>query len=284
MAFGLTLRKSPREEVEQRVRQAAEMLGLGGLLGRKPRELSGGQRQRVALGRAIVRKPSLFLFDEPLSNLDAELRVGMRTELAKLHQKLQTTSVFVTHDQVEAMTMGTKIVVMKDGLVQQTGRPLDVFNRPVNQFVAGFIGSPKMNFIPARLIPAADGLALVANGITLAVPAERVASYGPHVGSEVVLGIRPADIHDRRYAPDAVRRHVISATVDIVEPLGSEAHVYCRAEGTEFMAVLGIQTSYRPQQGIELVFDMTRMHLFASHGDNHRIDVQSAPLRVVNLS
>ncbi|MCJ7699247.1 sn-glycerol-3-phosphate ABC transporter ATP-binding protein UgpC, partial [Candidatus Bathyarchaeota archaeon] len=225
MAFGLKLRKFPKDEIDQRVKWASEILGIQNLLERKPRQLSGGQRQRVAVGRAIVRKPAVFLFDEPLSNLDAKLRVQMRAELSKLHDRLQTTIVYVTHDQVEAMTMGTKIVVMKDGLIQQMGSPLEVYNHPVNMFVAGFIGSPVINFFPSRLILKEGRLFIDAEAFQLPIPEKKAFYYQSLVGSEVIFGIRPSDIYDRLYAPDRLREKFIRAVVDVIEPLGSEIHL-----------------------------------------------------------
>ena len=218
MAFGLKLRKFPKVEIDQRVREASKILGIQQLLERKPKQLSGGQRQRVAVGRAIVRKPAVFLFDEPLSNLDAKLRVQMRAELSKLHDRLQTTMIYVTHDQVEAMTMGTKIVVMKDGIIHQVGAPLEVYNYPVNQFVAGFIGSPVMNFIPCRVISKEGPLFIDAETFQLPIPQKRTSFYQSLVGSEAVFGIRPNDIHDRLYASEHVKENFIRAVVDVISP------------------------------------------------------------------
>ncbi|MBI4391551.1 MAG: sn-glycerol-3-phosphate ABC transporter ATP-binding protein UgpC, partial [candidate division NC10 bacterium] len=229
MAFGLKLRKFPREEITQRVRDAAEILGIQELLQRKPKALSGGQRQRVAVGRAIVRKPQVFLFDEPLSNLDAKLRVQMRVELKKLHQRLQATILYVTHDQVEAMTMGDRIVVMRDGRIHQVGPPLQVYEHPVNRFVAGFIGSPAMNFIPTT-VQAADGrLTLVADGFRVPVPAAQAAALQPYAGRKVIFGIRPEDV---LAASGTDGRQTFEAVVDVVEPLGAEILLDMRA-GTD---------------------------------------------------
>src|SRR5512136_2229820 len=222
MAFGLKLRKTPKAEIDKRVKEASEILGIQNLLDRKPKQLSGGQRQRVAVGRAIVRKPAVFLFDEPLSNLDAKLRVQMRAELSKLHDRLQTTMIYVTHDQVEAMTMGTKIVVMKDGVIQQVGAPLEVYNHPVNMFVAGFIGSPVMNFFPCRLVVRGGRLTMDAESFQLPIPENRVRSYERLAGSEVIFGIRPNDIHDCMFAPERLKANCVKAVVDVIEPLGSE--------------------------------------------------------------
>ena len=236
MAFGLKLRKYPKEEIETRVRDAAEILGIQDLLERKPKALSGGQRQRVAVGRAIVRKPKVFLFDEPLSNLDAKLRVQMRTEISKLHTSLEATMIYVTHDQVEAMTMGGRIVVMKDGRIQQNDTPLNLYNKPVNQFVAGFIGSPSMNFVQGTLVAEGGGLVFDEGNLRLPLPKEHHDALKDHVGKEVTLGIRPEDIHD----PDSMGRSVeaveIEALVEVVEPMGNEVFLYLTTGKSSFVA------------------------------------------------
>jgi len=275
MAFGLKLRKFPKSEIEQRVGEASEILGIHELLERKPKQLSGGQRQRVAVGRAIVRKPAVFLFDEPLSNLDAKLRVQMRAELSKLHDRLQTTIVYVTHDQVEAMTMGTKIVVMKDGLIQQIGSPLGVYNFPVNLFVAGFIGSPVMNFIPCRILSKDSRLFIDAEAFQLPVPEKKVSYYQSLVGSEVIFGIRPNDIYDRLYAPEHVKGNSIRVVVDVIEPLGSEIHLNVTAGKHELIACVDTQTSVRVHQEIELAVDLDKMHLFEKKPLNLRVKAGS---------
>jgi multiple sugar transport system ATP-binding protein len=275
MAFGLKLRKFPRSEIDQRVKEAADILGIQELLERKPKQLSGGQRQRVAVGRAIVRKPAVFLFDEPLSNLDAKLRVQMRAELSKLHDRLQTTILYVTHDQVEAMTMGTKIVVMKDGLIQQVGSPLGVYNFPVNQFVAGFIGSPVMNFIPCRVLSKNGRLVIDAEAFQLPVPEQKKSYYQSLVGSEAVLGIRPNDIYDRRYAPDLLKANTIRAVVEVIEPLGSEIHLNVTAGKHNLVAVVDTQTMVRMHQEIELVLDLQKMHLFEKNPPNLRLKTEA---------
>jgi len=262
MAFGLKLRKLPESEIDQRVREAAEILGIQELLDRKPKQLSGGQRQRVAVGRAIVRKPAVFLFDEPLSNLDAKLRVQMRAELSKLHDSLQTTIIYVTHDQVEAMTMGTKIVVMKDGLIQQIGTPLGVYNFPVNLFVAGFIGSPVMNFIPCRVLAKDGRLMIDAEAFQLPIPAQKAPYYQSLAGSEAFFGIRPNDIYDRLYAPEHLREFAIRAVVSVIEPLGSEIHLNVTAGKHNLVAMVDTQSSFRLHQEIELAIDLNKMHLF----------------------
>lgn len=273
MAFGLKLRKFPKSEIDQRVKEAAELLSIEGLLDRRPKQLSGGQRQRVAVGRAIVRKPAVFLFDEPLSNLDAKLRVQMRAEISKLHDRLQTTIIYVTHDQVEAMTMGTKIVVMRDGLIQQIGSPLEVYNLPVNQFVAGFIGSPVMNFFPVRLIFNGGRLLIDAKDFQLSIPEKRLPFYQPLAGSEVVLGIRPNDIYYRLTAPDRIKGACLNAVVDVIEPLGSETHLYVTSGRHNYVAVVDAQTSVRVHQEIELVVDLDKIDLFEKDPPNLRIKI-----------
>src|SRR5918996_1228810 len=219
MAFGLKMRKFGRDEIEKRVRQAAEILGIQGLLARRPRQLSGGQRQRVALGRAIVRHPRVFLFDEPLSNLDAKLRVQMRVELKRLHVRLGTTAVYVTHDQVEAMTLGDRGVVMKDGWIKQVGEPMEVYAKPQNRFVAGFIGSPSMNFIPVTLTEANGSLLAENAGLRIKVPPARVEHLRPYQGQHVTLGTRPENLHPATGSDPA--EYSFDAQVEVVEPLGS---------------------------------------------------------------
>src|SRR5881227_3310140 len=217
MAFGLKMRKFAKPEIQKRVREAADILGIGEYLKRKPRQLSGGQRQRVALGRAIVRHPQVFLFDEPLSNLDAKLRVQMRVELKKLHQRLGTTAIYVTHDQVEAMTLGDRVVVMKDGWIQQVGEPLDLYNTPANKFVAGFIGSPAMNFANVTVTEANGALTAESSGFRVLVPPARAGNLKAHKGQRVTLGIRPEDLHIATGADPS--EYVFDAVVDVVEPL-----------------------------------------------------------------
>jgi multiple sugar transport system ATP-binding protein len=279
MAFGLKLRKFPKQEIDQRVREASEILGIQELLQRKPKQLSGGQRQRVAVGRAIVRKPAVFLFDEPLSNLDAKLRVQMRAELSKLHDRLQTTIIYVTHDQVEAMTMGTKIVVMKDGFIQQIGSPLAVYHYPVNLFVASFIGSPVMNFFPSRLLSKNGQLIIDAEAFQLPVPEKKVPHYQSWVGSEVIFAIRPNDIYDRLYAPPRLKENHIKAVVDVIEPLGSEIHLNVTSGKHNFIAVVDVQTSVRVHQEIELALDLDKIHLFEKNAPNLRVKTEGEDLR-----
>jgi multiple sugar transport system ATP-binding protein len=227
MAFGLKIRKYPKEEIEARVREAAQILDIGELLDRKPKALSGGQRQRVAVGRAIVRKPKVFLFDEPLSNLDAKLRVQMRAEISSLHNRLRATMIYVTHDQIEAMTMADKIVVMKDGFIQQIGTPLDLYNNPVNMFVAGFIGSPPMNFLKVVVKEQAGSLYVDEGDFTLELENPHKENLQPYVGREVVLGLRPEDLI---LVPEKKAGSTIPTIVTVVEPLGSEIHLYTRTE------------------------------------------------------
>ena len=263
MAFGLKLRKYPKDEIEARVQEAADILGIQELLERKPKALSGGQRQRVAVGRAIVRKPKVFLFDEPLSNLDAKLRVQMRTEISKLHTRLGATMVYVTHDQVEAMTMGDRIVVMRDGLIQQIDKPLHLYNKPVNQFVAGFIGSPSMNFIRGTLSSNGNGILFDEGNVQLALPTGHGDQLGGHVGQEVTLGIRPEDIHD----PDTIGRNVetveIAAKVEVVEPMGNEVFLNLTTGKTAFVA--RVDPLHMPQvdQTVKLVVEIDKAHFFA---------------------
>ncbi len=251
MSFALMLAKQPKSEVEARVNRAADILGLAPYLDRYPRQLSGGQRQRVAMGRAIVRDPQVFLFDEPLSNLDAKLRVQMRTEIKELHQRLKTTSIYVTHDQIEAMTMADKIVVMKDGVVEQTGDPLTLYDRPVNTFVAGFIGSPAMNMIPgiARTGGAAPHVAF-ADGSTLPLPAGARAEDA----QQVLYGTRPEHF--------ALASAGVPVDVVVVEPTGADTQLYCRFNGQEVTATIRDRADCRPGQRIALAPDLARAHLF----------------------
>src|SRR5690242_5931800 len=217
MAFGLKLRKTPKDEIKRRVDEAAEVLGIGELLQRKPRQLSGGQRQRVAVGRAIVREPKVFLFDEPLSNLDAKLRVQMRAEISKLHQRLKTTFIYVTHDQIEAMTMATRIAVINKGDLQQLDTPQNLYDHPNNLFVAGFIGSPAMNFFPAKLIKNGDKLSVDTGDFQVQIPAKQAGVYKDMVGKDVIFGIRPENIHDPEFAPQNISAQSVAAKVDVTE-------------------------------------------------------------------
>jgi multiple sugar transport system ATP-binding protein len=261
MAFGLRLRKYARPEIDRRVKEAAEMLGIQTLLDRKPKQLSGGQRQRVALGRAIVREPQVFLMDEPLSNLDAKLRVQTRAEIKKLHARLQTTTVYVTHDQVEAMTMGDRIVVMKDGLVQQVDSPMNLYERPANLFVAGFIGSPAMNFLETKLARQ-DGRLFVDGGVFRAeVPPENNTALAEWAGKPIIFGIRPEDVHDRASAPSA-NGAILHANVDVHEPLGSDVILYLTAGSHTLVARVDAHSQARMGQATEVVFNMKKMHVF----------------------
>ncbi|MDD5085348.1 MAG: sn-glycerol-3-phosphate ABC transporter ATP-binding protein UgpC [Candidatus Omnitrophica bacterium] len=262
LAFGLKLRRYPKKEIDRRVREAAEILGIGELLQRKPKALSGGQRQRVAVGRAIVRKPKVFLFDEPLSNLDAKLRVQMRTEIQKLHNRLQTTMIYVTHDQVEALTMGDRIVVMKDGIIQQVDAPLELYEKPKNKFVAGFIGSPPMNFIDGIIVKQNGALHFMDKSFRLKVLENTTAVLAPYTGKPVVLGIRPEDIYDKLFAQHASDEFTIVATVEVAEPMGSEVYLYLTAGGNSFVARVNAHDTAAENQDLQVVFDMTKAHFF----------------------
>ena len=264
MAFGLKLRKVPKPEIDRRVKEAAEMLSIGHLLDRKPKALSGGQRQRVALGRAVVRDPAVFLMDEPLSNLDAKLRVQTRSEISKLHQRLKTTFIYVTHDQTEAMTMGTRIAVMRDGLLQQIDTPQNLYDHPANMFVAGFIGSPSMNFFDAKLDKSGSGLVVhLGEGFTLPVPTYRAEMLSSHVGKNVYFGIRPEDLHDANFVPPGVDSSArLHTDIDVVEPMGSEVFAYASKSGKEFVGRFDPRSSARVGGTLEIVFDMAKMHVF----------------------
>jgi multiple sugar transport system ATP-binding protein len=259
MAFGLRMRKFERPEIDRRVKHAAEVLGIQPLLERRPRQLSGGQRQRVALGRAIVRNPRVFLFDEPLSNLDAALRVQMRVELKRLHERLETTAIYVTHDQVEAMTLGDRVVVMKDGTVQQEGAPLELYQRPANRFVAGFIGSPAMNFIGATLAEANGSLWAEAHGLRVRVPPQKVERLRRHAGQRVVVGLRPETL---RPATAADSDYVFDATIEVVEPLGSEILLDVRVGDSPVVARVDPGLRFSARERVRLAFDPARVHFF----------------------
>ena len=262
MAFGLKLRKTPKKEIDRRVHEAANILGIEQLLERKPKQLSGGQRQRVAVGRAIVREPYVFLMDEPLSNLDAKLRVQARAEISKLHQRLGTTFIYVTHDQVEAMTMGTRIAVMKDGILHQVDSPQVLYDTPVNIFVAGFIGSPAMNFLDARLVERDGKVAMDCKDFLLEVPDDKADTYRQHLGKEVLFGIRPEDTHDPQYAPPGIKSARVDAKVDVTELMGNEVIVYLVTEGTEFLGRFDPRTGARVGNTMPVTFNMDRMHIF----------------------
>jgi multiple sugar transport system ATP-binding protein len=277
MAFGLKLRKYAKTEIDQRVREAAEILGIEDLLHRKPRELSGGQRQRVAVGRAIVRKPSVFLFDEPLSNLDAKLRVQMRAELSKLHRQLKTTIIYVTHDQVEAMTMGTKIVIMKDGEIQQVGAPMELYEYPVNLFVAGFIGSPAMNFIPTKIISRDSGLSIDAGSFELMIPSHKEKYLQGKLNEELILGMRPEDIQEKFFAEKNIQGSSIHAVVDVVEPLGPEVQLVVTTGEHGLVARVDPRTQARPSEEIELVLNMDKIHIFEKEPPHFRVKTEERP-------
>lgn len=262
MSFGLRLRRYPRGEITKRVIEAAGVLGIKTLLNRRPRELSGGERQRVAVGRAIVRKPLVFLFDEPLSNLDAKLRVLMRTEIHKLHLRLSTTMIYVTHDQTEAMTMGDRIAVMKDGIVQQLADPITIYDHPVNKFVASFIGSPPMNFMLGRLIKK-DGRFYFDEGrIIVKLVEEMYKNISPYSGKEVYLGIRPEEIYDKLFVSSAPPENIIRVTCEVVEPMGSEVYLYLNTGRHNFIARVGAHDRPSINQDMDLVFDMSKVHFF----------------------
>lgn len=262
MAFGLKLRGYTRAEIDSRVKDAAAILGIKELLNRKPRELSGGQRQRVAVGRAIVRRPSVFLFDEPLSNLDAKMRVQMRTEIHKLHIRLQSTMIYVTHDQVEAMTMGDKIVVMKDGIIYQVAGPTKLYDKPVNKFVAGFIGSPPMNFLTGKIIKSNGKFYFDEGNIKVKIIEDMVSKLLSYEDKEVIFGIRPEDIYDRLFVSSAPPENIVTVTVEVVEPVGSEVYLYITSGKHPFIARVAAHANPEVGQDIDLVFDMSKIHFF----------------------
>ena len=269
MAFGLKLRKMPKDEIKRRVLEAAKILDIEHLLERKPKALSGGQRQRVALGRAIVREPKVFLMDEPLSNLDAKLRVQMRTEISKLHNKLQTTIIYVTHDQTEALTMGTRIVVMKDGYIQQVDTPANLYERPQNMFVAGFIGSPQMNFVDVKVEKVTDekggeGVVLRFGKNSIKLPegkAKRLLA-SEYIGKEVVMGIRPENLHDEAVYLESMSDSVVTARVEVVEMLGSETLLYVLVDDVDLIARVNPRTKAKVGDIIKIAFDANKVHLF----------------------
>ena len=261
MGFGLTLRKIPKDEIRRRVENAARILDIGMLLDRKPKALSGGQRQRVAMGRAIVRDPKVFLFDEPLSNLDAKLRVQMRTEIKKVVQTVKTTTVYVTHDQIEAMTLADRVVVMNHGIIEQVGPPQELYHHPVSRFVAGFIGSPAMNFIDARLEATSGALLMhLPNDVTLPVPADRAKRYAPHVGKPLLFGLRPEHLTEVK---STTRQNVATfeATPEVVEPMGMETLIHFWIQGNEICARIDPDVPAAPGQPMMLAADLDQMHL-----------------------
>lgn len=268
MAFGLKLRKYPRAEIESRVREAAAILGIKDLLRRKPHELSGGQRQRVAVGGAIVRKPLVFLFDEPLSNLDAKMRVQMRTEIKKLHIRLQTTMIYVTHDQTEAMTIGDRIAVMKDGYIQQIADPMELYSSPSNRFVAGFIGSPPMNFISGFITKKESRFYFNEGSFQVKVIDPVAGRIAPYLGKEVIFGIRPEDIYDKLFLAEAPPENTIKATCEVVEPMGSEVYLHLNTGKSSIVAKVGGHNKPAINQDMDLVFDMAKAHFFDKDSDN----------------
>ena len=261
MAFGLRLRRFTKSEIDERVQDAAKVLGISEYLGRKPKALSGGQRQRVALGRAIVRKPACFLLDEPLSNLDAKLRVGMRAELKRLHNRLGTTMIYVTHDQVEAMTLGDRIVVMKDGLIQQVGDPLTIYDYPTNRFVGGFIGTPPMNFMEGSIVGSNGELKFDEGGAQIPVPARLVEKLGSYRDRAVVMGVRPEDIQDRP-REDVTDVFAVSMKVDVVELLGDDMLVYLSTDKHELISKVDSHPGIEHGQDLKVSLDMSKVHFF----------------------
>ncbi len=266
MAFGLKLRKTPKEEIDRRVREAAKILDIDQCLDRKPKALSGGQRQRVAMGRAMVREPKVFLLDEPLSNLDAKLRVQMRTELSKMHHRLQTTFIYVTHDQVEAMTLGTRIVVLKDGVIQQVDSPSKLFAQPQNLFVAGFIGSPQMNMIETKVVKKGNGLVLTFGSVEVPVVAEKAKKLidGGYVGKDVMMGIRPGDITEPSslFEEQKPNYAYAKATVEVVEMLGAEKNYYMVCEGNNITGCFPASCTAVVDDKVDIAIDTTKIHVF----------------------
>jgi len=262
LAFGLKLRKTPKEEIKLRVNQAAEILGIQELLDRKPRQLSGGQRQRVAVGRSIVREPKVFLFDEPLSNLDAKLRIAMRAEISKLHNRLQTTFIYVTHDQMEAMTMATRIAVINKGILQQLDTPQMLYDHPVNMFVAGFIGSPSMNFFNGILRKDSGKFLVDAGEFSVQIPLDRFEGYQSYEGKPVVFGIRPEDIYNPAFTPPGIHAEKVSVKVDVTELMGNEIFLYLIVAGNTIVARVDPRTNFKLGEKVEVEFNMDNFHLF----------------------
>ena len=263
MAFGLKLRKMDKNEIKRRVNDAADILGIETLLDRKPRQLSGGQRQRVALGRAIVREPNVFLLDEPLSNLDAKLRVQTRAEISKLHKQLETTFIYVTHDQTEAMTMADRIAVMKLGVLNQVDSPQNLYDYPVNKFVAGFIGSPSMNFFDGKLAQSDGNVVFDGGALTVEIPADKKDIYAPHVGKPVTFGIRPEDIHNPDYTPAGIVPAMVEAKVEVTELMGNEIFVYLNTgEHSGYIARVDPRSKYHFDDNVQVAFNMENFHIF----------------------
>lgn len=270
MAFGLKLRKTPKDEIKKKVIEAAQILGIEHLLDRKPKALSGGQRQRVALGRAIVRSPKVFLMDEPLSNLDAKLRVQMRTEIGKIHKKLQTTFIYVTHDQTEAMTMGTRIVVMKDGIIQQVDSPSNLYQYPCNMFVAGFIGSPQMNFLNVTVDCASNGTYLKCGDFSIKLPEGKGgrSEIKQYNGKEVIMGIRPEDIYDDPAFISSVPDCCSKVNIELVEMMGAETYLYFKIAGNDFTARVNPRSTARHGDTVTVALDANKIHLFDKDTEN----------------
>ncbi len=263
MAFGLKLRRYPKEEIRSRVEEAAEILGIKHLLSRKPKELSGGERQRVAVGRAIVRKPLVFLFDEPLSNLDAKLRVTMRTEIKRLHSRLKTTMIYVTHDQVEAMTMGDRVCILRSGEIQQFDDPVSVYERPANKFVAGFIGTPPMNFFEGKIVKKQDKYYFQGNELDLKITEAMYPVIKSYAGKEIIMGIRAEDIHDIGYVTFAKQTGNRAKVIcDVIEPMGSDSFVYFRSGEKTFVARMRPNLAPSVESEVEVIFDMAKVHFF----------------------
>ena len=262
LAFGLKLRKTPKEEIKKRVQIAADILGIGDLLARKPRQLSGGQRQRVAVGRAIVREPKVFLFDEPLSNLDAKLRIAMRAEITKLHHRLGTTFIYVTHDQMEAMTMASRIAVINKGLLLQLDTPQMLYDRPDNMFVAGFIGAPAMNFFKAKLQKEGGKLVVDAGSFSVPVPPDRNKAFDSSVGKSVVFGIRPEDIYNPAFVPPGIHAAPVEVKVDVTELMGNEIFLYLVTGENQIVARVDPRTDFKIGDKTQVAFNMDKTHLF----------------------
>jgi multiple sugar transport system ATP-binding protein len=275
MAFGLKMRRFKKIDIDKRVKEAAIILGIEDLLKRKPKQLSGGQRQRVALGRAIVRKPDVFLFDEPLSNLDAKLRVQMRAELSKLHEKLKTTIIYVTHDQTEAMTMGTKIVVLKDGISQQIASPMELYNFPVNEFVASFIGNPPMNIVSAKIKSRNSDLFVDTGCFEILIPDSKRGFFSNFKNKNIRFGIRPEDIKNTKFSKNRSRKNIIIMEVDIIEPLGAQIQLTLKKGENQLVAMVDQRTNVKIHDKIEVEINMEKAHFFEANYPNLRIKCES---------
>lgn len=261
MSFGLRLKKTPKSEIKERVTKAAKILNIESYLERKPSELSGGQRQRVAMGRAIVRNPEIFLFDEPLSNLDAKLRTQMRVEIKELHQRVKNTIIYVTHDQIEAMTLGDRIVVMRDGYIEQDGEPIELYENPANSFVAGFIGNPPMNLLNGEIIAENSNLKIaVENGPKVPIPEKEGVQL--QTGQKVILGIRPDEVTPKDESSAVPDEWIFNAKVDVTEPLGNETHVHLEIEKIRMTGICEGRTRIKPGQNVDMAFNLERLHIF----------------------